>query len=123
VLPGVWPQLMFRGGTLQSVANRGKAADAPAAPDVAARALPLAAPAQPAGIALVDVSSASVPASPNTDAAEMPAAAPVPPAAVELTVDPQPHYDVSPSDQTLRATLARWAGKAGWTFNPEHWTP
>lgn len=30
-------------------------------------------------------------------------------------------YEVSPSDQTLRAALDRWARKAGWTFQPEHW--
>jgi hypothetical protein len=30
-------------------------------------------------------------------------------------------YRAAPPDATLRAVLARWAGMAGWTFQPQHW--
>lgn len=33
----------------------------------------------------------------------------------------QPVYRAAPPDATLRAVLARWAGLAGWTFQPQHW--
>jgi hypothetical protein len=31
-------------------------------------------------------------------------------------------YDALPADRTMRQALKRWAGTAGWTFEPEHWT-
>jgi hypothetical protein len=30
---------------------------------------------------------------------------------------------VTGEDSTVREVLQRWAKQAGWTFNPEHWTP
>ncbi|MCC2595315.1 TcpQ domain-containing protein [Pusillimonas sp. MFBS29] len=92
VLPGIWPELMFRGGNLQSLANRGKPKDALATSP--ATAVPVT------DIAVPDVAMA-----------------------LPVEVPPESLYDVSPHDQTLRATLARWAVKAGWTFQPEHWMP
>lgn len=32
-------------------------------------------------------------------------------------------WDVTPTDQTLRITLVRWASRAGWSFSPDYWTP
>lgn len=121
VLAGIWPQLMFRGGNLQSLANRGISKESPALPVQDDQALSPATPAQPADIALLDVSTAP----------EMPAQTHIPEVQVEVMAEaqvavvaaPEPHYDVSPHDQTLRAALARWADRAGWTFEPEHWTP
>lgn len=30
-------------------------------------------------------------------------------------------YRVGPADENMRRALSRWAGLAGWTFQPEHW--
>lgn len=30
-------------------------------------------------------------------------------------------WKISPEDRTVRQALARWAGKAGWTFGPDQW--
>jgi hypothetical protein len=38
---------------------------------------------------------------------------------------PPQAWAVSPQDKTIRETLAKWAAKEGWTFNPigrQHWT-
>lgn len=40
--------------------------------------------------------------------------------------DPEPVilkeiWKISPDDRTVRQALARWAGKAGWTFGPDQW--
>ncbi|MGB3436754.1 MULTISPECIES: toxin co-regulated pilus biosynthesis Q family protein [Achromobacter] len=40
--------------------------------------------------------------------------------------DPEPVilkeiWKISPEDRTVRQALARWAGKAGWTFGPDQW--
>lgn len=39
--------------------------------------------------------------------------APVPP--------PIPSWEVTTKDRTMREALKKWAGTAGWTFQPEHW--
>lgn len=31
-------------------------------------------------------------------------------------------FDVSPQDKNMRLALSRWADKAGWTFEAEHWS-
>lgn len=53
------------------------------------------------------------------------------PAATETTeeipaTEPEPVilkeiWKISPEDRTVRQALARWAGKAGWTFGPDQW--
>ncbi|MDQ1758275.1 hypothetical protein DAI43_23320 [Achromobacter xylosoxidans] len=53
------------------------------------------------------------------------------PAAAETTeeilaAEPEPVilkeiWKISPEDRTVRQALARWAGKAGWTFGPDQW--
>lgn len=52
-----------------------------------------------------------------------------PPATPAKPVTPAPKppqaWSVSPQDKTIRETLAKWAAKEGWTFNPigrQHWT-
>jgi hypothetical protein len=57
------------------------------------------------------------------------ATAPVPPATPIKALPPAPKppqtWPVSPQDKTIRETLAKWAAKDGWTFNPvgrQHWT-
>ncbi|MGY6272363.1 TcpQ domain-containing protein [Achromobacter denitrificans] len=125
VLTGGWDNLSFRGGRLaaraqrmQSVAGAG-AERGPAAPQAVAQRIgpepaiasapaavaPLAAVAQPldSGLAPAAAPDGAAPPSPDSPGAS---AAP---------------YRAAPPDATLRAVLARWAGMAGWTFQPQHW--
>ena len=116
ILPQVWPALVLRGGQRLSQVKR-------AAPPIAA--------AEPVGSAVVPkevevVVASQAPASPPAKADAIPIATPM--SASDITAasftaaisDASP-YEVSPRDLTLRAALARWAGLAGWTFQPEHW--
>lgn len=115
VLPGVWPQLMFRGGALQSLAKRSKPLAVPATSALDA----LAASDEAWAIASVPGDDPEAQALPSTDpkhldVLEAIVVEPIAPMLVQ-------HYEVSPLDLTLRAALAKWAGTAGWTFEPEHW--
>ena len=101
VLPGVWDQLVLRGGSLLGRIQR--------ISDVAAPGQLSAAQAQPVEPA---------------DALSMQQQA------TSLSIDPpvqekdrglSPNYHASPQDITMRAALSKWAQAAGWTFEPEHW--
>jgi len=115
VLSGVWPALRMRGGHLQSLAERiapGMAADEMAhAPALAAGPENMAAahgmPAAMSGRPAVEPSDAAM-AIAATDIVEIPAS--------------MPSYEVSPADINMRLALVRWAGLAGWLFEPEHWS-
>jgi len=61
----------------------------------------------------------AIPAHPS--AAHPPAAASAPHVDASPPPPPTPIFQVSPTDGTLRAALARWANTAGWTFAFEHW--
>lgn len=123
VLTGGWNRLAFRGGRLSARAQRLQAlADAsveraPDAPQpLAPRSLPESAAVSPGAVPLAAVAEpvAAVPA------AASPAAA-VAPGAPDSPGVPPARYRAAPPDATLRAVLARWAGMAGWTFQPQHW--
>jgi len=125
VLTGGWNSLSFRGGRLTARAQRmqpvaeagGERAPsapqavvqriAPASVSVGALAAggPLAVAAEPAGPADTGVAGAVASPPPEPDNAGVPATL----------------YRAAPPDATLRAVLARWAGMAGWTFQPQHW--
>ncbi|WP_394060406.1 TcpQ domain-containing protein [Alcaligenes sp. WGS1538] len=101
---GVWPELLFRAGHGQARASRH--ADRPAGePPPSTLAAAPGAAVQP-GAPLVVRAAAAL--------QEQPAV----PAAVPAL---SPSYDIRPEDQTLRQALARWAGLAGWVFQPDHW--
>ncbi|NYT85767.1 TcpQ domain-containing protein [Pollutimonas harenae] len=120
VLPSLSQHLQFQGGALQSQAKRTKAVPAPATPALDALATSgvdsqVVAPAQdklPALQALPPETSIDVKV--FEPIVVEPAAESVAPILVQ-------HYEVSPLDLTLRAALTKWAGAAGWTFEPEHW--
>ena len=134
VLPGVWPELVLRGGHLQSHIRRKKGiSDAV----VAAAGGAMAGPDAPQALALSSVTpfaqaTTPVPAALPTEAAvSIPQNPPAPARglATALTVDSfpapkaevTPAYSVAPSDTNIRLALARWAQLAGWVFAPEHW--
>lgn len=146
VLAGGWNGLLFRGGRLTARAQRLQAvAEADGAQALDARSKP--ARALGAGSlsgAAIDAGSQSEPAilaasrsgaasgtvlRQTADSAEvatssrgagasagMAASTAAPPQSAS-----QPVYRAAPPDATLRAVLARWAGLAGWTFQPQHW--
>jgi len=134
MLDGVWPQLVIRGGALQSVAQRLPTDQTAAAPAAVPAATPVPPPPAPAPPAAVPVPSAApvppaVSVPPTASAAAIPAhpTAALPPAAVSAPnvevppAPPVPVFQVSPADGTLRAALAHWANTVGWTFAFEHW--
>lgn len=136
VLPGVWPELVFRGGALQGMAHRlpGGPADTDGAQAAGQRDAPAdggqgQASGKTAGAVAAQVSSVSVPSLAEPQALSASAAPEGLPATAPMLAHHAPdpaasgeHYQVSPRDLTLRAALASWARAAGWTFEPEHWT-
>ncbi len=108
VLAGGWRALSFRGGKLAARAQRGQEAAAlePAATAAAVAAIP----------------TGHVGAGPLAPLREPGALDPVPAATASAVTQPSsPRFRAAPPDATLRAVLARWAGLAGWTFQPQHW--
>lgn len=99
VLPGVWPELVLRGGSLAGHVQR---------------------------VVVEPVSAAPTPVPVAPDAADSTTSETH---AAALTAqsfpDPQsqapPSFQAGPQDRTMRAALDRWAKSAGWTFEPEHW--
>ncbi|TEA77345.1 TcpQ domain-containing protein [Allopusillimonas ginsengisoli] len=142
VLPGVWPELVLRGGHLQSHIRR-KGGVPVAAQGVSDAVVPAAAggalpePDAPQAIAPSSATpsvraAASAHAAPPTGSAASTLAHPPAPAhglATALTAasfpalnaEATPTYSVNPSDTNMRLALARWAQLAGWVFAPEHW--
>lgn len=116
VLAGGWSGLLFRGGRLTARAQRPQAV-ADARPASASERIGPARPVEPAPPAIGALQAAGPLAGAEASgaAAATGGAAPTPVAA------PQPLYRAAPPDATLRAVLARWAGLAGWTFQPQHW--
>jgi hypothetical protein len=115
VLGGVWPVLRMRGGHLQSVAER--MPDSMAAGEGSAAA---GLPSVAVGMAAADNMPAA-PAEYLTAAASGNAAGAVATGSDALPAS-MPSYEVSPADINIRQALARWAGLAGWLFEPEHWS-
>jgi len=149
MLDGVWPQLVMRGGSLQSVALR-----LPVVEDAAAgadRPLHGGAEAPATGAGSVTSLSATggnpMPAQRDALVSTMPLASSAAPPVASSTVVSAPSntiaaqssvavaaplndppipsaasaFQVSPADGTLRAALSRWANTVGWTFAFAHW--
>jgi len=119
MLDGVWPQLIIRGGALQSMALR--------MPDTESAAVVPSAPVPPPPAPVLPATPVS-PVTPTTavttpghTTASLPPAAETPARVDAPPVAPEPVFQVSPEDGTLRTALARWANTAGWTFAFEHW--
>lgn len=132
VLPGVWPELLFRGGHLAAHARRVAAprdqsseVGTPLAVDeftergneaVPAIALPISevllAQGNESSVPVMSVALSGRSADEATPHYAEPAPAPSTPAIV---------FEVGPGDTNLRQALARWATTAGWTFNADHW--
>jgi len=107
-----------------AVSARASAAPAsvsPAGPAVL-RPLPVPAPAPaPVAIPASGPVMSSTPAAPSAVAMAL-ADAPASPGAVASAMAHGPAaFRAGPPEATLRAVLARWAGSAGWTFQPQHW--
>ncbi len=120
VLPGVWPELVLRGGSLVGHVRRmaAESAGGPVAPGVQGG---LGAPPAPA---LPPVSAAPAAAAPDAADAIPPeahAAALTAPSFPDPPSQAPPSFQAGPQDRTMRAALDRWAKSAGWTFEPEHW--
>jgi len=99
VVDGVWPVLMLRGGQHVARVDRHPG---PLAVPVATEGAGGAAPVVP----MLPAEAPSHPAAPQ--------ASPAP-------ADPPAGYRAGAPDATLRAVLSRWAGDAGWLFEPQHW--
>jgi len=145
MLDGVWPQLMMRGGSLQSAALRlpvvqeaalgmGHAprggAEAPTTGPGAVTSLSAGNPipaqrdastAPMASPAALPVASPTVVSAPANTIASQSSVAVVTPLNDPSTPSAAPAFQVSPADGTLRAALSRWANTVGWTFAFEHW--
>lgn len=94
-----------------SVCSAGFVDNRPAAPAPAASG---ASPA--AGGASVTPAVASPVAGPGS-------ATPSPAAAASVIAPPALTFSISRKDRTIREALVTWAKRAGWTHEPEHWTP
>lgn len=147
VLDGVWPQLVLRGGRLQSRVERllepgneavtaAVSSDQPGTPPITASAMPMAVPSEalPATPPVnTPVIAPVLPADFSAAAKQSAPAAPLPSLALQAAANAVAlpvagasdasvqHFAVSPKDLNLRSALARWAKSAGWTFEPEHW--
>lgn len=101
VLNGAWTSLSFRGGRLAARAQRAQAMPAPLAQPV--ETAPVSAAPEAALASAQPMDKAGAGAKP------------------QQPQEPAARYRAGPPDATLRAVLARWAGSAGWTFQPQHW--
>lgn len=117
-VPGVWKALLFRAGGRTAYAVKGPGQQrlagqrdiGPSASDPSAGYPP---------VADQSFASASLNAQPRSAAAygsdQAHRVSTAAPGAARAT------FHVSRADGHLRGVLARWAGLAGWTFEPEHW--
>lgn len=111
IVQEMWPQLLFRAGYGLAQAGRqqtgllatGRPEAVVAASDSASSAPTPALPASQA--------QSPRPAAPAFTAVSPPPSVPVPALSFDLRLD----------DHTLRQALARWALRAGWMFQAEHW--
>lgn len=110
VLPGVWPELILRGGHLKSLIQR---------------APPSGVDGTQAGADISISESHSVEPVVAVQQEDVIANAAAALTESSFTVDAggpgSPRYEVGPKDLTLRAVLVKWAQSAGWTFDAEHW--
>ncbi len=126
VLPGVWPELVLRGGSLQSHVRRKPAVQALASSVADTRAdMQGAADSKPQSPPAGSTKLAAPAAGPAHESAQAQATSLVTGLTAGSFAIPETHerqpYSVDPSDINLRLALMRWARAAGWTFAPEHW--
>jgi hypothetical protein len=108
IVRGKWPSLVMRGGSLQARADYlGMAAR------TLGRARDEAIPSRHTATSGHAVSSVDSRAGDGVSSAVRPSSG--------HGVSPTGLYRVSPGDENMRRALSRWAGVAGWTFQPEHW--
>lgn len=129
VVHGLPARILLRGGHLQAQVQRDADAVNDAAAGRAASAQPLAVAGPPPFVSLPQtVPPAPVPPAPAS-ASDAPGTHPAPRPQVArraaATLPPVPsaarQFDVTPADENLRRALGRWAHRAGWTFDTEHW--
>lgn len=114
IVQGVWPQLLFRAGLSLAQARRRPGEPLGVAQSVQAGALNIL-PASPSS-----ASASSL--APPTPLDPVEPASPLAPAALPVVAPvSMPSFDLRLDDQTLRQALARWALRAGWVFQAEHW--
>jgi hypothetical protein len=136
IVQGKWPSLVMRGGSLQARADYLGAAAHAAATNQGAMASPLTLAMQPAMTPATASATTLMAAHPLPDAgASVASTGPAPHGATSAPHAPRGRvaaqgladsaagrlYRVGPADENMRRALARWAGLAGWTFQPEHW--
>lgn len=142
VIDGVWPALIMRGGSLRAMARRQAGAPVDEAPHFAAQpvAATAAASAGTTGatgatgatgvtgatgtIGTTGTTASAAPVRTDAPALGMaqPHIAPTPAMGkAQPRVASTPAFHAEMTDVNLRRVLARWAGLAGWKFDPEHW--
>lgn len=121
VVTGHRAGLVFQGGALKAYADRivtdTGAAEAAAATSIA---LTRSAPGVPDHAAIAHRPLVAQ----DPHVAGRPVQSPGPAASVrtpDASVAARTRFRIGPEDVTLRGGLARWAGLAGWTFDPQHW--
>lgn len=145
VIEGQWQELLFQGGHLQArarhasvmpLAHAAPASDKapqPASANPAPNPEPKSATERPAAepaptqtataLSLGPLERTSV--TPIAPEAEQKAPAPAlskrPALASLRSTPPRPSFQISPSDDTLRQAIQRWAQEAGWNFSDQHW--
>ncbi|AOB30723.1 hypothetical protein AKI39_08475 [Bordetella sp. H567] len=134
ILQGKWSAVVMRGGSLQARADylgAGGHVAATASPTAPATVpMPSSGTASSASAPLsaplsspVSMAGAAAGAAPNMRAAVFPGAGPQGRGAPQAAAGSANArlYRAGPADENMRRALARWAGLAGWTFQPEHW--
>lgn len=108
VIQGEWPNLVFRGGHLEAQASR-KPRYATLEPDTA--------------LALYDTDTHNLLEEVSDESNEnnewLPVAQPI--VINDLTLESKQVFSVSPTDQTVRHVLKRWAAAHGWVFQDQNW--
>ncbi|MGO3741830.1 TcpQ domain-containing protein [Kerstersia sp.] len=124
---GVWPSLVFRGGSRQARAQYAGSARAQTLEDAG-----LSMAAQPVAASVMDAAAPSLAQAGEghqpisaPGVAFMPALAPA--AGISGGAAPlglsatEERYTAGTSDGNMRRVLGQWAQRAGWTFDPWHW--
>lgn len=136
VVKGKWPALVLRGGALHAradyvgrgphdaggdggfVSAAGSQADAALAQHRAAAFMPASSASAHSG-SLASTAAAYPPAH-APEGVRNPRAGNATPRGQAPAATTQ-SYRAGPGDENMRRALSRWAGLAGWTFEPEHW--
>lgn len=121
ILSGVWPELILRGGHLQSRVKRIDHAQPSAAVSAQDAAVSVNAQTIADQTAVTQTTSVAATQTTGEDSKDQAVNALVESSFATSVAQPAPVYTVELSDGNLRLALVRWARRAGWTFAPEHW--